>query len=295
MNFADVSEDIVLHIINKLPNKVYDNLSTKTIKALTCSIVQPLTLIINQIINTGVFPAQLKIAKVIPILKKNDQQKFNNYIPISLLPVISKVVEKVKMFTGKSFFIANDLFFDNQYGFRPGHSTEYAAIEITDRILTAMYINNIPVNIYLDLSKAFDTLDHAILLDKLYYYGIRGNSLTLLSSYLANRQQFVEFRGSKSAMLQVSTGVPHGSILGPLLFLICINDFPTASSYFNFIMYADDTTLYSNIESPRQNNAIKLAEKKINNELAKANEWLKINKLSLHLKKSKYMVFKKDK
>ena len=101
MNFADVSEDIVLHIINKLPNKVYDNLSTKTIKALTCSIVQPLTLIINQIINTGVFPAQLKIAKVIPIFKKNDQQKFNNYIPISLLPVLSKVVEKVIMFTGK--------------------------------------------------------------------------------------------------------------------------------------------------------------------------------------------------
>ena len=156
-----------------------------------------------------------------------------------------------------------------------------------------MDINNIPVNIYLDLSKAFDTLDHAILLDKLHYYGIRGNSLKLLNSYLANRQQFVEFRSSKSTMLQVSTGVPQGSILGPLLFLIYINDFPTASSYFNFIMYADDTTLYSNIESPRQNNALKFAENKINNELAKVNEWLKINKLSLNLKKSKYMVFKK--
>ena len=205
---------------------------------------------------------------------------FNNYRPISLLPVLSKVVENVICSQLNNFVITNDLFFDNQYGFRPGYSTEYAAIEITDRILTAMDINNIPVNIYLDLSKAFDTLDHAILLDTLYYYGIRGNSLKLLSSYPANRQQFVELRSSKSTMLQVSTGVPQGPILGPLLFLIYINDFPTASSYFNFI--ADDTTLYSNIESLRQNNAIKLAEKKSNNDLAKVNEWLKINKLSLN-------------
>ena len=153
--------------------------------------------------------------------------------------------------------------------------------------------NKIPLNIYLDLSKAFDTLDHAILLDKLFHYGIRGNPLKLISSYLENRQQFVEFRNTKSNIMQISTGVPQGSILGPLLFLIYINDFPSASSYFNFIMYADDTTLYSNIDSPNQNDMIRLTETKINAELAKIDEWLKINKLSLNLKKSKYMVFKK--
>ena len=153
--------------------------------------------------------------------------------------------------------------------------------------------NKIPLNIYLDLSKAFDTLDHAILLDTLFHYGIRGNPLKLISSYLENRQQFVEFRNTKSKILQISTGVPHGSILGPLLFLIYINDFPSASSYFNLIMYAGDTILYSNIDSPNQNNMIRLTETKINAELAKIDEWLKINKLSLNLKKSKYIVFKK--
>ena len=111
---------------------------------------------------------------------------------------------------------------------------------------------------------------------------LRGNPLKLISSYLENRQQFVEFRNTKSKILQISTGVPQGSILGPLLFLIYINDFPSASSYFNFIMYADDTTLYSNIDSPNQNNMIRLTETKINSELAKIDEWLKINKLSLN-------------
>ena len=248
----------------------------------------------NQILKTGVFPSQLKIAKVIPIFKKDDNKMFNNYRPIALLPVLSKVVEQVISSQINNFFKINNLFYDSQYGFRPGHSKEYAAIEITDRIISAMDKNKIPLNIYLDLSKAFDTLDHAILLDKLFHYGIRRNPLKLISSYLENRQQFVEFRNTKSKILQISTGIPQGSIVGPLLFLIYINDFPSASSYFNFIMYADDTTLYSNIDSPNQNNMIRLTETKINAELAKIDEWLKINKLSLNLKKSKYMVFKKQ-
>ena len=189
--FTDVNEDIIVNIINKLPNKNscgYDNLSTKIIKALKDSLIKPLTLIINQILNTGVFPSQLKIAKVIPIFKKDDNKIFNNYRPISLLPVLSKVVEKVICSQINNFFITNNLFYDSQYGFRPGHSTEYAAIEITDRIIAAMDKNNIPLNVYLDLSKAFDTLDHAILLEKLSHYGIRGNPLKLISSYLENRQ-----------------------------------------------------------------------------------------------------------
>ena len=261
LNFTDVNDEIILNIINKLPNKNscgYDNLSTKIIKTLKDSLIKPLTLIINQIIN--------------------DNKLFNNYRPSSLLPVLSKVVEKVISSQINDFFKINNLFYDSQCGFRPGHSTEYAAIELSDRIMSAMDKNKIPLNIYLDLSKAFDILDHAILLDKLFNYGIRGNPLKLISSYLENRQQFVEFRNTKSNIMQISTGVPQGSILGPLLFLIYINDFPSASSYFNFIMYADDTTLYSNIDSPNQNDLIRLTETKINAELANIDEWLKINK-----------------
>ena len=144
-----------------------------------------------------IFPSQLKIVKVIPILKKYDNNIFNNYRQISHLPVLPKVIEKVICSQINNFFITNNLFYDSQYGFRPGHSTEYAAIEITDRIITAMDTNNIPLNIYLGLSNAFDTLDHAILLDTLFHYGIRGNPLKLISSYLENRQQFVEFRNTK--------------------------------------------------------------------------------------------------
>ena len=148
LKFTEVNDDIILNIINKLPHKNscgFDNLSTKIIKALKDSLIKPLTLIINQILYTGVFPSQLKIAKVIPIFKKDDNKMFNNYRPISLLPVLSKVVEKVISSQINDFLKTNNLFYDSQYGFRPGHSTEYAAIEITDQIISAMDKNKIPL------------------------------------------------------------------------------------------------------------------------------------------------------
>ena len=126
--------------------------------------------IINQIINTGVFPNKLKIAKITPISKKDDRTLFTNYRPISLLPIFSKVIEKVICIQINDFFVENKLFFNHQYGFRSGHSTELAALELTDRIITALDNHNTPLNIFLNLSKAFDTLDHTILSDKRLYY-----------------------------------------------------------------------------------------------------------------------------
>ena len=175
-------------------------------------------------INTGIFPDKLKLAKVCPIYKKDDENLFTNYRPISLLPAISKIFEKVIFRQLYDYFQIKKLFYNSQYGFRTEHSTEFAALEVIDRILIEMDENEIPINIYLDLSKAFDTLDHNILLYKLNHYGISGSSLKLIESYLTNREQYVEIDNTKSKTQKIKTGVPQGSILGPLLFLIYIND-----------------------------------------------------------------------
>ena len=144
--------------------------------------------------------------------------------------------------------------------------------------------NNVPVNIYIDLSKAFDTLNHSILLSKLEYYGITGRSYDLLKNYLSDRSQYVEFNGHISNTLPISTGVPQGSVLGPLLFLIYTNDLPLVSHIFDMLMYADDTTLYCNINQT-------ITAETINKELIKISQWLGANKLSLNVAKTKFMVF----
>ncbi len=245
---------------------------------------------INQVLNNGIFPDKLKIAKVVPIFKKGDCALTNNYRPISLLPVLSKVIEKITYNQLSLYFESNKLFSDSQYGFRPNHSTEQASLELTDRIISAMDNNDVPISIFLDLLKAFDTIDHAILLTKLEQYGVDGIPLKLLKNYLTNRKQYVKLQEASSNLLPINTGVPQGSILGPLLFIIYINDFARASAIVDFICYADDTTLFSTLNKfiNAQNTNPNII---INTELAKINEWLEINKLSLNVTKSKFMVF----
>ena len=171
------------------------------------------------------------------------------------------------------------LLYDSQYGFRTGHSTELASIELIDRITQDLHKGKIPISIFLYLSKAFDTLDHVILLKKLNYYGIKSVELKLFQDYLQNSTQYVSDDKTNSDMYRISTGVPQGSILGPLLFIIYINDLCNASKLFRMIIHADDTTLYSTLYV--FGNYI---SKHLNLELTKVADWLKLNKVSINIK-----------
>ncbi len=188
--FQNVDEEFVTSIISKLAPKTscgFDGISTKLIKILQDTLGKPITLIINQILFTGIFPDKLKVAEIIPIHKKDDETVFTNYRPILLLLAISKIFEKEIFKQWYSFFQEQKLFYNAQYGFRTEHSTEFASIEPVDRIIVEM---NIPISIFLDLSKAFDTLDHGILLSKLKYYGLDGAPRQLMQSYISNFSSF---------------------------------------------------------------------------------------------------------
>ena len=268
----------MLNIIDKLPSKASSGVDGISPILL---ISRPVTLILNQCLTNGIFPDKLKIAKVVPIHKSDDDTMFNKYRPISILPTLSKVFEKVIFNQVHEHFHVNNLYLSNQYGFRQKHSTELAVLEVIDRITYQLDQGITPINIYLDLSKA---LDHDILLNKLQYYGVNGSALALFRSYLTERQQYVDYNETSSSLEHISTGVPQGSILGHLLFIIKINDIAQSSAYFKCITYADDTTLCGTIVG-------QIDIENIEMELQNVTEWLKMNKLSLNVKKTKAMLF----
>ena len=289
--FSPVNVCDIEIIISKLPNKKsfgYDNISSHLIRKLKSTIAPMLSTITNQCLQSCVFPQNLKIAKIKPLFKKGNRSLFNNYRPVSLLPCISKVIERVIFNQLYTYFTENNLLCANQYGFRKKHSTELAGIELVDHI--ANYLNNrkTPISIFLDLSKAFDTLNHNILLKKLDFYGLSSKSLILFASYLSNRKQYCEYNGISSEILETNIGVPQGSILGPLLFSIYINDLTKSSNEFGFLMYADDTTLYSTIEHFSDHGEV---SQNISRELSNVTTWLEVNKLSLNTEKTKLMVY----
>ena len=215
----------------------------------------------------------------------------DNYRPVSLLNAFSKVFERAAYNQLYKYFQDNDLFYTHQYGFRTQHSTELASNELIDLIYKDLDCKKNPVVVYMDLSKAFDTLDHRILIRKLQYYGVQGVALNWFQNYLENRMQYVEVNGHKSSCLPLTTGVPQGSILGPLLFLIYMNDIPNSSDIFNFLLFADDTSLKSYLDTKNANFSLSQTSSIINQELQKVHDWLAVNKLSLNVKKTKFMVF----
>ena len=199
---------------------------------------------INQCIRASINLEQLKLSHVKPLKKRGDKTQFKSYRPIALLPSLSKIFERVIFYQLLANYLSNNnLRWINRFGSRPGHSTELAALRLVDHLIVQMDRYNVHINVFIDLSKAFNTLDHSILLYKLKYYDVTGCSYGLLSRYLTNRSQYVKFSGHMSDTRRMSTGVPHGSVLCPLLFLNYINDLTRVSNTFDMIMYADDIIL----------------------------------------------------
>ena len=290
-SFHCVSEKEISGVINNLKSKKssgVDGVSSHLLKFINKEITPILTFLINTCILNGAFPDKLKIAKVVALHKKGDKSIFSNYRPISLLPCFSKIFERILHNQIYSFFETNQLFSPTQFGFRKKHSTDFAAITLMEKLMTRLDKGIHSYVIFMDLSKAFDTIDHGTLIRKLAKYNFSTIALKMITSYLMNRYQYVHYRGSNSSLRPLNTGVPQGSILGPLLFLVYINDLNKASSLFETLTYADDSTL---IYSPTERLKTEELALIINDELKKFNSWFRSNKLSLNISKTNYVIF----
>ena len=280
----------VAKIISKFANKSADLncVPVFIFKSLKNLISPTISKLFNQSLLTGIFPDCLKVAKIIPIFKSGDTKSVTNYRPISMLPFLSKIFERLMFIRLNSFLNMNDTLCDEQFGFRKSSSTSDACVEFLDNTYNAMNDRNNLIAVFLDFSKAFDTVNHDILLQKLNHIGIRGIMLDWFKSYLKNRVQYVSIDSTRSTKSCISLGVPQGSILGPILFLLYINDMSKSSSHLKFVHFADDTTVFASKHN------INDLFNTINDELKNIDNWLLANRLSLNVLKTSYMVFTKN-
>ena len=287
---SSLTKTEILNATKLLANKKtpdHTGVSSNFIKQTISSLIDPLHHIFNLSFNSGVVPIQFKIAKVIPIFKSGDRTSMDNYRPISLLSTFSKILEKLVATRLTSFLTANNILSKWQFGFRPGHSTAHPMIHFLNKITDSLNKKNHTIAIFCDLKKAFDTCDHTILLLKLKKYGVSGTELQWFESYLTKRKQFVNIKGRSSSLLEIDLGVPQGSILGPMLFILYINDLPLSSKFLS-LLFADDTTLLYTHENLNTLTTI------VNEEFQKVCEFFRINKMVLHPDKTKFMLFSRS-
>ena len=279
----------VVRIIDNMKNKPcnFKFYPIKVIKELKFILSSVLSCLINKSLNTGYFPSKLKIARVIPLHKGGSKSELNNYRPISILPIFSKNFERIVYNQLYSFLEKFKLLNPNQFGFRKNKSTTQAVLNTLEYIYNKLDQSFTVISIFLDFSKAFDCLDHNLLLTKLYHLGIRGLPYRWFESYLSGRKQFVSVNDKISNIASITHGVPQGSILGPLLFLIFINDFPNVNPFFKFSLFADDSTLTCKFNTSNE----VIIKNQLETELKIVYGWLKINKIKINYEKSNFIIF----
>jgi hypothetical protein len=272
-------------VIGSLNNKSNSSLPSKFVK-LELSVL--LSELFNMCLISGIYPDSLKVAKIVPIFKSGNIRNVSNYRPISLLPIINKIFEKLLYARLQSFFEGGNLISENQFGFRRARDTSQAALRLIDEILPSMGTKECSAAVFLDFSKAFDTVDHSILLMKLERYGVRGCALDLLKSYLSDRSHCVRIGECVSPPLLSRVGVPQGSCLGPLLYLMYANDLNYLLPNVPLILFADDTTLVETNVNPN------LLLFLINTYLDKIYDWCCYNKLAVNTDKTKWILFSRN-
>ena len=285
----DCDTNEVMEIINELKNGKSSDIPIHVIKKSAHVIAPYLACYFNRCMQEGYFPDELKTGRISPIYKKDNEELLENYRPVSTLPIFGKILEKIIYSRFYSFLISQGIVHENQFGFRKKHSTSHALNYSVDHIQSLISNKKHVLGIFIDLSKAFDTLDHSKLITKLSHYGIRGNALKLISSYLSNRKQFVNVLNENSTKLTVEFGVPQGSVMGPLLFILYINDICNITNKGKFVLFADDTNIF--IAADTKNEAFIIA----NQVLQDVSRYMEVNLLHINVKKCCYMYFSPSK